>query len=65
MLLTSVAISGVVVTSGNLLPMLLTPAANLPPVLLTSVANLSLVSTTLVKLVTKFAAGDVDTGGQH
>jgi hypothetical protein len=33
--------------------MLLTPVANLPPV-----------STTLVKLVVKFAAGVVDTGGK-
>jgi hypothetical protein len=65
MLLTPVANSGVVDTGGNLPPMLLTSAANLPPVLLTPVANLSSVSTTLVKLVTKFAAGVVDTGGQH
>jgi hypothetical protein len=37
----------------KLLPVTLTPVANLPPV-----------STTLVKLVAKFAAGVVDTGGQ-
>jgi hypothetical protein len=37
-------------------------AANLPP--LTPVANLPLVSTTLAKLVAKFAAGVVDTGGK-
>ncbi len=37
--------TGVVDTSGNLPPVSLTPAANLPPV-----------STTLVKLVAKFAA---------
>jgi hypothetical protein len=43
--------------------LLLTPAANLPPVFLTPVANLSPVLTTLVKLVAKFAAGVVDTGG--
>jgi hypothetical protein len=42
----------------------LTPAANLPPVLLTPVANWPPVSTTLVKLVAKFAAGVVDTGGK-
>jgi hypothetical protein len=39
-------------TSGKLLPILLTPMANLP-----------LVSTTLGKLVAKFAAGALDTGG--
>jgi hypothetical protein len=42
----------------------LTPAANLPPVSLIPVANLPPVSTTLLKLVAKFAAGVVDTGGQ-
>ncbi len=52
--------AGVVDTGGNLPPVLLTPAANLPPVLLTPVANLPPVSTTLVKLVAKFAAGVVD-----
>jgi hypothetical protein len=36
----------------------------LPPVSLTSVANLPPVSTTLGKLVAKFAAGVVDTGGK-
>jgi hypothetical protein len=35
----------------------------LPLVSLTPVANLPPVSTTLAKLVPKFAAGDVDTGG--
>jgi hypothetical protein len=35
----------------------------LPPVSLTPVANLPPVSTTLGKLVAKFAAGVVDTGG--
>jgi hypothetical protein len=35
----------------------------LPLVSLTPVANLLLVSTTLAKLVEKFAAGGVDTGG--
>jgi hypothetical protein len=42
----------------------LTPAANLPPVSLTPVANLPPVSTTLLKLVAKFTARVVDTGGQ-
>jgi hypothetical protein len=37
---------------------------NLPWVSLTLVANLPPVSTTLLKLVAKFAAGVVDTGGQ-
>jgi hypothetical protein len=41
----------------------LTPAANLPPVSLTPVANLPPVSTAQGKLVAKFAAGVVDTGG--
>jgi hypothetical protein len=41
----------------------LTPVANLPPVSLTPVANLPPVSTKLAKLVAKFAAGVVDTGG--
>jgi hypothetical protein len=50
--------TGVVDTGDNLSPVLLTPAANLPPVSLTPV------STTLVKLVAKFAAGVVDTAGQ-
>jgi hypothetical protein len=36
----------------------------LPPVLLMPVANLPPVSTTLLKLVAKFAAGVVDTDGQ-
>jgi hypothetical protein len=39
----------------------LTLAANLLPVSLTPVANFPLVSTTLAKLVAKFAAGVVDT----
>jgi hypothetical protein len=43
-------------TRGKLPPGSLTPVANLPPVLLTSVANLPPVSTTLAKLVEKFAA---------
>jgi hypothetical protein len=37
---------------------------NLPPVRLTPLANLPLVSTTLVKLLAKFATGDVDTIGK-
>jgi hypothetical protein len=45
--------AGVVDTGGNLQPVSLTPAANLPPV-----------STTLVKLVAKFAVGVIDIGGQ-
>jgi hypothetical protein len=36
--------------------------ANLPSMSTTSVANMPLVSTTLRKLVAKFAAGVVDTG---
>jgi hypothetical protein len=47
--------AGVIDTGGNLPPVSLTPAANLPPVLLTPV------STTLVKLVAKLAAGVIDT----
>ncbi len=43
---------GVVDTTGKLPHVSLTQAANLPPV-----------STTLAKLVAKFAAGVVDTGG--
>jgi hypothetical protein len=35
----------------------------LPPVLLTLAANLPTVSTTLAKLVEKFAAGVIDTDG--
>jgi hypothetical protein len=50
-------------TGGKLLPMSLTQAANLLPVLLTPVANFPPVSTTLAKLVEKFAAGVVDTSG--
>ncbi len=49
--------------SQSLPPVSFTPVANLPPVLLIPVANLLPVSTTLGKLVTKFAAGVVDTGG--
>jgi hypothetical protein len=45
--------TGVVDTGGKLPPVSSTPAANLPPV-----------STTLGKLVAKFAAGVVDTGGK-
>jgi hypothetical protein len=37
----------------------------LSPVSLTPVANLPAVSTTLAKLVTKFAAGVVDIGGKN
>jgi hypothetical protein len=55
--------AGIVDTGGNLPPPSLTPVANLPPVLLTPVANLPPVSTTLAKLVEKFAAGVADTGG--
>jgi hypothetical protein len=55
-------VADVVDTGGNLLPVSLTPAANLSPVLLRLVANLPPVSTTLAKLVAKFAAGVVDTG---
>jgi hypothetical protein len=44
--------AGVVDTSGNLPTALLTTMANLPPV-----------STTLAKLVEKFVAGVIDTGG--
>ena len=40
----------------------LTPVANLSPVSLTPVANLPRASTTLAKLVKKFATGVVDTG---
>jgi hypothetical protein len=40
-----------------------TLVANLPPVSLILVANLPPVSTTPAVLVTKFAAGVVDTGG--
>jgi hypothetical protein len=36
---------------------------NLPPVLLTPVANLRQVSTTLAKMVEKFATGVVETSG--
>jgi hypothetical protein len=49
--------TGVVDTGGNLPPASLSLVANLPPVSLTPV------STTLAKLVKKFAAGVVDTGG--
>jgi hypothetical protein len=49
---TTVISAGVVDTSGNLSLASLTPVANLPPV-----------STTLAKMVDKFAAGVVDTGG--
>jgi hypothetical protein len=44
-------------------PVSLTPVANLPLVSLTLLANLPPVSTTKAKLVEKFAAGVVDTGG--
>jgi hypothetical protein len=44
-------------------PVSLTPVANLPPVSLTPLANSPLVSKTQAKLVAKFAAGVVDTGG--
>ncbi len=44
--------AGFVDTDGNLPPVLLTPVANLPPV-----------STTLAKLIEKFGADVIDTGG--
>jgi hypothetical protein len=51
--------AGVVDTGGKL------PAVSLmPPLSLALVANLPQVSTTLAKLVTKFAAGVIDTGGK-
>jgi hypothetical protein len=50
--------TGAVDTGGNLSPASLTPLANLPPVSLTPV------STTLAKLVAKFAASVVYTGGK-
>jgi len=53
----------VVDTGGNLPPASLTPVANYLLVSTTLVANLPPVSTTLAKLVEKFAAGVVDTGG--
>ena len=61
--------AGVVDTGGNLPPASLPPAsltlaANLPPVSLTPVANLLPVSTAQGKLVAKFAAGVIDTGGK-
>jgi hypothetical protein len=47
----------------SLPPVSFTPVANLLPVLLTPGTNLIPVSTTLAKLVEKFATGVVDTGG--
>jgi hypothetical protein len=44
-------------------PALLTPVENLPPVPLTPVANLPPVTTTLAKMVEKFATGVIDTDG--
>jgi hypothetical protein len=55
--------AGVVDTGGNLPPASLTPVANLPTESLTPVANLPPVSTTLAKMVAKFATDFVDTGG--
>jgi hypothetical protein len=55
--------AGVVDTGRKLPPVSLIPAANLPLVLLTPVENLPPVSTTLAKLVAKFADGVADTGG--
>ncbi len=55
--------AGAVDTSGKLPPVSLTPVVNLMSVSLTPVANLPPVSTTPVKLVEKFAASVVDTGG--
>jgi hypothetical protein len=49
--------------SCDLSPALMTPATNLPLVSLTPVANLPPVLTTLAKLVAKFAAVVVYTGG--
>ncbi len=54
MILCPLFATGVADTSGKLPPVSLTPVANLPPV-----------STTLGKLVAKFATGVVDTGGKH
>ena len=51
------------ISVANLPPVSLIPAAIFPPVSLTPVTNLPPVSTILVKLVAKFAAGVVDTGG--
>jgi hypothetical protein len=48
-----------VIDTGGKLP----PVSNLLQVLLTPVANLPPVSTTLAKLVAKFAADVIDTGG--
>jgi hypothetical protein len=57
--------TGVVDIAGNLPRASLTPAANFPQVSLTPVANLPQVSTTPAKLVAKFAASVIDTGGAH
>jgi hypothetical protein len=50
-------------TGGKWPPASLTPVANLPPVLLTPVAKLPPESSTLAKMVEKFVAGVIDTGG--
>jgi hypothetical protein len=50
-------------TGGKLPPVSLTPAANLLLASLTPAANLPPVSTTLAKLVAKFATGVLDTDG--
>ncbi len=55
---------GVIDTGGKFPLVSLTLAANLPTVLLTPVANSPPVSTTLAKLVAKFAASVVDTSGK-
>jgi hypothetical protein len=48
-------------TGGKLSAGVVDTGGNMPPVLLTLVANLLQVSTTLAKLVAKFATGVIDT----
>jgi hypothetical protein len=55
--------AGVIDTGGKFAAVVVDGGGKLPPALLTPVANLPLVSTTLAKMVEKFAAGVVDTGG--
>jgi hypothetical protein len=55
--------TGVVYTNGKLTTGVVDTGGNLPTASLTPVANLPPVSTILAKLVQKFAASVIDTGG--
>ncbi len=60
----AIFVTGVVDTGGKFAACVVDTCGNFPPASLTPLANLSPISTTLAKMVEKFATGVVDTGGK-